>query len=332
MEYQKNKVFVTGGAGFIGSYIAKQLLEQGDEVVVYDAFIQYSNPLENINYQRYLQSRFKGFHNQITFLRGDTRDKHFLREKLLEYKPTHIIHLAALPISDLGDQNPEEAIQSIIQGAVNVLDSIKDMEGIKRFVYASSSMVYGDFEYAPADEEHPKRPKGIYGGAKLAGEILTESYGRRYGIPYAIVRPSAVYGPGDVNRRVSQIFLENALQGKILKLHNGGQSKLDFSWVEDTARGFILVALHPNGENQIFNITRGEGRSLKELADIVSSVCDRKVTIEMAPADIHRPERGALDIQKARDLLGYNPTHSLEEGMKKFYDFTKPFYEDDSHV
>lgn len=323
----KNKIFITGGAGFIGSHISKKIVELGHDVVIYDAFIQYLNPLENERYQQYLKERFNNHKESVTFIRGDTRDKQFLQESIQEHQPTHIIHLAALPISDLGDKNPEEAISSVMQGAVNVLDSIKNLDSIKRFIYASSSMVYGDFQYDPADEEHPKKPKGIYGGAKLAGEIMTESYGRRYDVPYTIVRPSAVYGPGDVNRRVTQIFLENALQDKTIELHNGGISKLDFSFVEDIAEGFVLATLSPKGENEVFNLTRGEGRQLKELADIVQNLVNKPVKIEKTPADVHRPERGALGIKKARSLLGYDPKYSLENGMKKYYEFLKPLYE-----
>ncbi len=322
----KNKIFITGGAGFIGSYIANNLIERGDDVIIYDAFIQYSNPLVNANYQQYFQHRFQGIRDKITFIRGDTRDKRFLQDSIQTHKPTHVMHLAALPIADLGDKNPEEATGSIIQGTVNILDSIKDLDYIKRFVYTSSSMVYGDFERDPADEEHPKKPKGIYGGTKLAGEIITESYGRRYDIPYTIIRPSAVYGPGDVNRRVTQIFLENALAGKPIKLHNGGTSKLDFSFVEDTAEGFVLAAFNSKAENETFNITYGEGKQLKELAEIVKSTSDKPVKIEKAPADVYRPERGALDINKAKEVLGYKPKHSLEKGMQKYHDFLKKFY------
>ncbi|HTR18379.1 MAG TPA: GDP-mannose 4,6-dehydratase [Candidatus Paceibacterota bacterium] len=320
-------VLVIGGAGFIGSYIAKKLLKKGCKVIVYDAYIQYFSPLENRNYQAFAGERLRDMHGDIEFVRGDVRDKYFLKSVIEKYKPSHIILLAGLPIADIGDKNPEEAISSIIQGAVNVLDSIKGASFIERFVYTSSSMVYGDFEYAPADEEHPKRPKGMYGAARLSGEILTESYGRRYGIPYTIIRPSAVYGPGDVNKRVTQIFLENAFEGKPITLHNGGQSKLDFSFAEDVAEGFVLATFSPKALNQTFNITRGEGRSLKELADIIKRLSKKKVVIKSAPADVHRPERGALSIEKAKKLLGYKPKYSLEEGMKKYYEFVKRYYE-----
>jgi nucleoside-diphosphate-sugar epimerase len=191
---ESKKVLVIGGAGFIGSYVVKKLLSLGHSVVVYDAYIQYFDPVENRNYQSFTQERHNGI-TGVEFIRGDTRDTSFLQRVIAKHRPSHIMHLATLPMANIGDENPEEAISSIVEGTVNVLDAIRDVDYVERFVYISSSMVYGDFEYAPADEDHPKKPKGIYGGAKLAGEILTEAYGRRYSIPYTIIRPSAVYGP-----------------------------------------------------------------------------------------------------------------------------------------
>ena len=203
-------VFITGGAGFIGSYVCHKLLAMGHEVVVYDAFIHYVSPLKSV-LKDYTKLRFKGIEHEIDFRRGDTRDKAHLRRVILDTRPDHILHLAALPIADLSNKHSEEALTSILEGAVNVLEVIRDVDFVNRFVYISSSMIYGDFDEIPAPEDHPKRPKDIYGGTKYAGEIMTETYSRRYGIPYSIVRPSAVYGPYDVNRRVSQIFVENAL-------------------------------------------------------------------------------------------------------------------------
>jgi len=181
-------------------------------------------------------------------------------------------------------------------------------------------MVYGDFIEVPAMEDHPKTPKDIYGGTKLAGEILTETYGRRYKINYTIVRPSGVYGPTDVNRRVVQIFLENALKNKKLILQGGGNNLIDFTYVEDCADGIYLAAVSSKGENQAFNITRGEGRSLIECTNILKTFFPN-LTTQVEPAQPFRPKRGALSIQKARELLGYSPKFSLEQGVDKYFQF-----------
>ena len=313
------KVMLTGGAGFVGSYIARELLALGHKVVIYDAFVHYFNPIES-NYDVQLRRRFEGVAEQLTFVRGNTRNQTEIRRALLEHRPQRIIHLAALPIADLSNTHSCEAIGSIIDGTANVLETIRDVDFVDRFVYTSSSMVYGDFQYYSANEEHPKNPKDIYGGTKLAGEVLTQAFSRRFGIEYTIIRPSAVYGPTDVNRRVSQIFIERARDGKELVLHGGGRTKLDFTYAKDTAHGFVLATLSDAARNEVFNITRGEARSLLEFVEILSTrFPDMKTRIE--PHQMHRPKRGTLDISKAKELLGYHPRYSLEEGLAEYLDY-----------
>lgn len=312
-----NRILVTGGAGFIGSYICRKLLKMGYEVVVYDAFIHYISPLKSI-LKNYTDLRFQGIANEIDFRRGDTRDKAHLWRVILETRPERILHLAALPIADLSNTHSEEALTSILEGAVNVLEVIRDVDFVDRFVYISSSMIYGDFQEIPAPEDHPKRPKDIYGGTKYAGEILTETYSRRYKIPYSIVRPSAVYGPFDVNRRVSQIFIENALLGKPITLYSGGNQVLDFSYVEDVADGIIKVMFDEQGAGEAFNITYGRGYSILEFATILGNhFPDLDVRI-VEEEDVFRPNRGALSIDKAKRLVGYDPQVNLEEGIKRY--------------
>ena len=196
------KIMVTGGAGFIGSFIVRELLELGHEVVVYDAFVHYFSPLSS-NYDENLKRRFEGIDERVVIVRGDTRNETEVRRAIHEHRPQRIIHLAALPLADLSHTHSDEAIGSILHGTVNILETLRDVDFVERFVYTSSSMVYGDFQHYSANEDHPRNPKDIYGGTKLAGEILTQSFSRRFGIEYTIIRPSAVYGPTDVNRRVS---------------------------------------------------------------------------------------------------------------------------------
>jgi len=317
-----SNILVTGGAGFIGSYIVKVLIQQGHNAIILDSFSQYVSPFIS-NYRQYLNERFDGIDkNRLVIERGDTRNGAPTRRMILKHKPDRIIHMAALPIATISDYHAEEAVTTILMGTVNLLEIIRDVDFIDRFVYASSSMVYGDFEYSPADEEHPLKPKGIYGGAKYAGEIMVKTYGRRFGINYTIVRPSAVYGPTDSNRRVSQIFVENAIKGEPLGLSGGGALMLDFTYVKDAANGIVLATLSDKGENEVFNITRGEGRSLKDFADILGGLVPGVKTVEI-PGDDIQPKRGALDISKAKEKLGYQPEYSLEKGIEEYVNFLK---------
>lgn len=315
------KVFLTGGAGFIGYYITKELLARGDEVTLYDAFLNYISPLES-HYFQYLEMRLRDIQNKVRLIRGDVRHRGLLVKNLKVAKPEIVIHLAAIPLANVSNQLSESAIEINLNGTVTVLESIRVINSVKRFIYASSSFIYGNFQYIPADENHPTNPIDVYGGTKLCGEILTKSFGRKFGMEYAIIRPSAVYGPTDSNGRVSQIFIENALKGKPLILHRGGKDKVDFTYVEDVAHGFVLAAFSPKAKNEIFNVTYGEGRNIKEFAQILRGVIPGVKTVIRQPKEI-RPKRGTLDISKARKLLNYQPKYPLEKGLKLYVEFIK---------
>lgn len=315
------KILITGGAGFIGYFLAKDLLEKGHQVIIYDAFLNYISPLKS-HYPYYLEYRLRDLQDKAMVIRGDIRHRGQLIKALKEQKPEIIIHLAAIPVATISDQYSEEATQINLLGTATVLETIRAVDFVKRFVYASSSFTYGNFIHDPADENHPTDPVDIYGATKLAGEILTRGFGKRFGIEYVIVRPSAVYGPTDANRRVTQIFVEKALEGESLILENGGKDKVDFTYVTDAAQGFALAALHPQAKNETFNITRGEGRSAEDLAGVLKSLIPGTKTI-IEPSEKIRPKRGTLDISKAKKILGYEPRYSLEEGMKKYIEFIK---------
>jgi len=320
--------FITGGEGFVGYHIASQLAaESNTEIVTYDAQKHYV-PLDTSNWPTYLQYRIDSLDDDnVTRIRGDTTDRGLLKEKLEEHEPDVVIHLAALPIANVSNKYPEEARRNILDGTITLLDVLREVEfDLERVVYTSSSMVYGDFptdddgNIIPAREDDNLDPLGLYGSMKLSGENVTRTYTHRFGLPHTIIRPSAVYGPTDCNRRVTEIFLTNALKGERLRLDNGGYHKLDFTYVKDVARGFITAATHENGINETFNMTRGEGRSIRELAQIVQNLVPGTETYDHEKK-VYRPNRGALDISKACELLGYDPEYSLKEGMEEYHDF-----------
>jgi len=312
-------VFINGGAGLIGAAVARKLIGRGYRVVVFDSFMHYISPLK-IAIKNYIDLRFQGIEDRVIIERGDTTNASHARRILDKYTPEYILHLAAVPIADLSNVHIEEAVSNIFQGTVNMLEAASGMGQLKKFLYVSSSMIYGDFETIPCPEEHPKRPKDIYGGCKYAGEIMTGVFGQRFRVPYTIVRPSAVYGPFDVNRRVSQIFVENAFTGKPLRLHGGGKLTFDFTYVDDIADGLILALLKDEAIGEAFNITYGRSYSLYDFAMILKRLIP-SVQIEIVDeVDQHRPLRGALSIEKARRLLGYNPAFPLERGLKLYVD------------
>ncbi|MDO8669169.1 MAG: NAD-dependent epimerase/dehydratase family protein [Candidatus Buchananbacteria bacterium] len=318
---QKQKIMIIGGAGLIGSRITKKLTDLGHEVVIYDKFYNFIES-ERDKYVFYLKRRLKELCPGIKIVYGDIRDDVNLLKALQENRPDTIIHLAQIPLATVSNKLSSEALDININGLTSLIKAIGSVDFVKRLVYSSSSFVYGHFKYAPADENHPTNPIDVYGGTKLAGEDIIKGFGTRFGIDYTIIRPSAVYGPTDVNLRVSQIFVDNAFNGRDLIMEGGGEACLDFTYVDDIAQGFTLAALSPKAKNEVFNITRGEGRTLKELSDILRQYFPNLKTI-IKPADQTRPKRGALDITKARKILGYEPKYSLEDGIKEYVAYIK---------
>jgi len=320
-KINSKSVLIIGGAGFIGSRIAQKLLARGYEVIIYDRFYNFLES-EREKYVFYLRERLKDINSKVKIVYGDVRDENRILDTLRQYSPVTIIHLAQIPLATVSNKLSNEALDINVNGVTSLIKAIGAVSCVERLVYSSSSFVYGNFEYTPADEKHPTNPIDVYGGTKLASENIIKGFCTRFKIDYTIIRPSAVYGPTDANRRVSQIFVDNALSGKELFLEGGKECYLDFSYVDDVAEGFVLAVLSDKAKNEIFNITRGEARSLFEFVEILQQhIPDIEFTDK--PADSTRPKRGALDISKAREFLGYEPKYSLEDGIKEYLDYLK---------
>jgi nucleoside-diphosphate-sugar epimerase len=315
------KIFITGGAGFLGSNVVKKLVSDGHDVTVYDSFVIYTKPdpdSTQLNYNLRLQSVF----DDINVIRGDTLNKDYLRRNLNAIKPDIIIHMAAMPLAALALEHTEEAYNSILTSTQNILEVMRDFDHNCRLVFISSSMVYGDFLTNPVNELHEKNPKDIYGAFKLAGEYIVNGYAKNYSLGTVIVRPSAVYGPLDANSRVARKFIINALNGEPLSIDGDGSLKMDFSYVEDTADGICLSSTREGIEGNTYNITRGEARTLKELAETIKKHIP-SVEINYRPIPAHIPSRGTLDIAKAKQDLDYEPTVDLDEGISRYIEHLK---------
>tara|TARA_Y100001970_G_C14240841_1_gene864810 strand:+ start:2185 stop:3150 length:966 start_codon:yes stop_codon:yes gene_type:complete len=315
------KVFITGGAGFVGSRVANQFLGNDYKVYIYDTFKQYLIPDPNKE-QPNLLIRLADIFEQIELIQGDTLNKDYLRRTLMKIKPDVIVHMAALPLAVVAIEQTEEAFNSILDSTINILEIIRDFNHDCRLVYTSSSMVYGDFNSDLVSEHSLTNPKDIYGSFKLCGEIIVQGYKQRYKIDTAIVRPSAVYGPNDGNQRVLYKFITRAINGEPIYIDGDGSMKLDFTFVDDAASGFYLVATHENASGEIFNITRGKAESLTEVVQLLKNYFPNlDVIYRDAPG--YMPTRGTLDIRKAKEMLGYDPRFNLDEGLKIYIEHLK---------
>jgi nucleoside-diphosphate-sugar epimerase len=206
------------------------------------------------------------------------------------------------------------------QGLLNLLEASSQGQ-VQKFVYVSSSMVYGDFVDGPdgVHESHPTNPLGQYGIMKLAGEWLVRDYTRRTGMTHTIIRPSAVYGPLDVEDRVVSKFLLAAMRDSVLNV-NGGAECLDFTYVDDVAQGIARATVGDNTGNTTYNITRGHARSLLQAAELCVNIVGRG-RVQIRLPDTNFPTRGQLNIQRARLDFEYRPQVDIEQGFRLYYDW-----------
>ncbi|MFZ2603350.1 MAG: NAD(P)-dependent oxidoreductase, partial [Candidatus Omnitrophota bacterium] len=305
-----NTVLITGGAGFIGRYLAWDILKSGVKVVVFDnLMIKSVLPLNfhsNCNQGEIYDNDSRGI-----IVKGDIRDSSLLKETFQRYQPDSIIHLAAISDSNVALQSPKECRSVNVDGLNNIFTVLSKVSKVERFIFVSSSYVYGDFNYEPADELHPLNPQHIYGKTKLEGEKMTVSFCTKNNIYYTIIRPTAVYGFGSSLQRVCCKMIIDALAKKEIIIHNDGNQKLDFTHIDDLIQGFSKILYNNNAKNQIFNLSRGRARSIGELAGLIRRNIPQ-VKIINQNQEFKKPLRGALDISKARNMLGFKPCIDIE--------------------
>ena len=308
-----SKFLVTGGMGLIGHNVVQLLEAREHDVVIVDIMTNYGIITQD-ELEYLLDERRKKIRTQHIY-RTDISDAEAFDRVVEEHKPNVIIHMASFPRQKVVNANPAWGARVMMEGLINVCESAKK-HGVERVVYISSSMVYGDFEDQVL-EDHDCRPIGQYGIMKLAGEDLVKDYQRRGCFDYVIIRPSAVYGPLDVEDRVVAKFMLTAMRGGVLKVNGAGET-LDFTYVDDAADGIVAAATRIMSANKTFNVTRSHSVSLLEAAEMIVKIVGRG-TIETRDRDLDFPSRGALNIDRAKTILGYDPKVDVEQGFKNYY-------------
>jgi len=310
------KILVTGGLGLIGHNIVQRLEQQGHEVFITDTRTNYGLiPQEELDYLL-VERRKKIQTDRIHQI--DIADRDGVAWLMRTYKPDTVLHLASFPRQKVVNVNPQLGSQTMSEGLLNLLEAAKNHQ-VCKFVYISSSMVYGDFDDDVA-EDVACYPQGQYGIMKLAGEWLVKDYARRTGMSYMIVRPSAVYGPLDVEDRVVSKFILTAMRGGVIKV-NGAAETLDFTYVDDAADGIVAATLS-NHINKTYNITKSHSKTLLEAAQLAVEIVG-KGTIEVRDKDADFPSRGALNIDAARRDLNFNPKVDIDKGFQRYYEWLK---------
>lgn len=310
------RIVVTGGLGLIGHNVVKKLESQGHTIAVVDIRTTYGIiPQSELNYL--IGERLKVIKTDRLY-RIDITDVNGIDWLFEKHKPELVIHLASFPRQKVVNVNPCLGSRTMSEGLLNLLENCKKHK-VQRFFYASSSMVYGDFQDY-VSEDAVCRPQGQYGIMKLAGEWLVKDY-QKHGIDYTIFRPSAVYGPLDVEDRVISKFLLTAMRGGVLKV-NGVNETLDFTYVDDAANGIVDAVQSDTTKNKTYNITKSHSKTLLSAAELAVKLVG-KGSIEVRDKDADFPSRGALDITAARRDFNFDPKVDIEEGFRIYHEWIK---------
>ena len=310
------RCLVTGAGGFIGSHLVEELCRKGHEV---RALVRYTSHgsdgwLEDVDGQ---------WRQMIETVRGDVRDPDQMRSVVGGCQT--VFHLAALIGIPYSYASPRQNLETNALGTLNLLQAARDLE-VERFVHTSSSEVYGTAQYVPIDEEHPLVGQSPYSASKIAADQVVISYARSFGVPAVIVRPFNTFGPRQSMRAVIPTIIVQALWSDRIRL-GALETTRDFTFVRDTASGLISAAEASGIEGGVFNLGCGEDISIRDLATVIEELVGRELPIEQE--DVRkRPaasevERLLSNPAKARAAFGWDPAHSLREGLSFTIDWIR---------
>lgn len=318
------KVLIIGGCGFIGHNLALFLKKKSFDVTIFDSlsinnyFSFKKDNLPNKNYYLKILKQRQDLikKNKIKLIIGDARNYSVISKNVDALKPNYLIHLAAIAHANISNKDPYSTFDNSMRTLENTLDACRSLGYLKRFIYLSSSMVYGNFKKKVVTEKEICEPLGIYAGLKFGCEKLVVGYNQVFKMPYTIIRPSALYGERCVSGRVVQKFVEAALKKKPLQMVGDGKEFLDFTYIDDLVQGIYLAMIKDKSLNEIFNITYGKSKSLIDLINILKKNMSN-VIVKKVERDKLMPFRGTLSVKKAEKLLGYKPKFNLERGLPK---------------
>jgi UDP-glucose 4-epimerase len=297
------RVVVTGGAGFIGSHVCESLTQKNAEVFCIDNLDPYYD-------QSIKRANIRDICGSFKFINVDIRNPEKLRSILAACDPDYIIHEAAQAGVRMSMKHPMKAAETNIAGTINILEAAKDI-GIKKFVFASSSSVYGRVEYMPFDEKHPTNPMSPYGVSKLSCEKYLQTYSRLYGLKYVALRYFSVYGPRIRPDLAISKFTAAALADSRLEVYGDGSKSRDFTYVSDAVDATLKALNRGSGE---YNVGGGSVLTVRELAERIIGLIGGG-RIRYAKSHEGDVEHTASDTRKARKDLGWKPKRSLDGGL-----------------
>lgn len=306
----ETNVLVTGGAGFIGSEVVRQLCKLGANVTVLDNFTsgktEYLNGLD------------------VKIVRGDVCDKELVSNVLKDQEM--VVHMAALPFIPDSYVNPGAFFEANTIGTMNMMWGAIRSESVEKFVHISSSEVYGSAKYVPMDEDHPTLPHSTYAASKLAADRAVFTLHKEHGFPAVIIRPFNSYGPRITQPYIIPEIVTQLLNGDRLRLGNIDASR-DFTYVSDTAGGVILALTEREAVGETINLGSGRDVKIGDLARLIASLMNKGVQIEQDKSRFRPHDVGRLicDNSKAKKILGWEPRVSLEDGLRKTIEWIRAY-------
>jgi UDP-glucuronate 4-epimerase len=307
-----DKILVTGGAGFIGSHLAERLLREGKRLAIVDNLDDYYDPdLKRANLNEVWAS------GRCEFFAVDIRDTAKLREVLASFQPEAVVHLAARPGVRPSFLQPDEYLSINVLGTARLLE-ISRQNGVRRFVFGSSSSVYGQSSPAPFREDaSTTRPLSIYAATKMSGESLAYTYAQTYPLSVICLRLFTVFGPRQRPDLAIRKFAGLILRGAEVPLYGEGRLERDFTYVDDIVDG-IVSALDAPGAFDIFNLGSSRPVRLNYMVETLAQALGKPVRRKFLPTPPGEMLLTHADLTKARQVLGYAPKISFEDGIRRF--------------
>jgi dTDP-glucose 4,6-dehydratase len=306
----KNKeILVTGGCGFIGSEIVKQLSLLGANVTIIDNL--------SSGKERYIQ----GFSN-VKLITADLLDDHAI-ESVVKDKE-YVINNAALPFIPDSYYMPKKFFDVNVNATISLALAVIKEKKAKRFVHISSSEIYGTARYTPMDENHQTTPQSTYAVSKLAGERVVFTMHKEHNLPAVIIRPFNSFGPNITQPYIIPEIIRQMEKNDVIKLGNLN-AKRDLTYVTDTARGIILSLVKEGVIGEVINIGSQRSFSIRELVSLISEIMDKKVSVEVDPSRFRPYDVDTLicNYERATKLLGWKPEITVKEGLEKTVEWAK---------
>lgn len=316
--WKNRKVFVTGGNGFLGSWLVKELLNLGANVTI---LIYEEDPKSNF----YIWD----LHKKVIQIRGSVEDYNLLKSIINKYEIETVFHLAAQPLVTVALRDPLHTFESNIRGTYNLLEACRQSSFIKEIVIASSDKAYGDNKIQPYTEEHPLQGKHPYDVSKSCTDLLAQAYAQTYKLPVVITRSGNFYGGGDLNfDRIIPHAIAQYLTNKAPELRSDGTHIRDYVYIKDVVSAYITLAENLNEKNLSghgFNFGWGKGYSVLEIIETIKNLIGSDIKpkiLNTAKAEI---QEQYLNAEKISKVIGWKPKYNLENGLKESIAWYKEF-------